>query len=201
VQISSKPLNTWQDRQYTYQRNTEDRWRHHSYLAKTIKNTYSECVSVASVIQHALRMRRIIICGMSDPTHITTLSHKRHDFWKNVIEHEMHILILSTILSQAFLILRRIWQNIIINVNRPSRKVPVSLGQILIQLEFSRQIFEIYSNIKLRKQPSSGSRVVPCGRTDTQSNGLTDTQTDIPKIIVAFRNFANAPIDYLTALH
>jgi len=30
----------------------------------------------------------------------------------------------------------------------------------------SRQIFEKYSNMKFRKNPSSGSRVVPCGRTD-----------------------------------
>jgi hypothetical protein len=30
----------------------------------------------------------------------------------------------------------------------------------------SRQIFEIYSSIKFRQNPSSGSRVVPCWRTD-----------------------------------
>ena len=38
--------------------------------------------------------------------------------------------------------------------------------QILMKLEFSRQIFEKSSNIKFHKNPSSGSRVVPCGRTD-----------------------------------
>jgi len=43
-------------------------------------------------------------------------------------------------------------------------------GQILMQLEFSRQIFEKYSNIKFYENPSTGSRVVPCGRTD----GLKD---------------------------
>jgi hypothetical protein len=32
--------------------------------------------------------------------------------------------------------------------------------------EFSWQIFEKYSNIKFRENPSSGSRVVPCGQTD-----------------------------------
>ena len=31
---------------------------------------------------------------------------------------------------------------------------------------FARQIFEKYSNIKFYENPSSGSRVVPCGRTD-----------------------------------
>jgi len=39
------------------------------------------------------------------------------------------------------------------------------------------------------KNPSSGSRVVPCGRTGRQ----TDRQTDMMKLIVAFRNFAKAP--------
>jgi len=37
---------------------------------------------------------------------------------------------------------------------------------ILIKLVFSRQIFEKSSNIKFHKNPSSGSRVVPCGQTD-----------------------------------
>jgi hypothetical protein len=46
-----------------------------------------------------------------------------------------------------------------------------------------RQIFEKYLNIKFHENPSSGSRLVPCGRT----NGLPD------KLRVAFRNFAEAP--------
>jgi hypothetical protein len=53
--------------------------------------------------------------------------------------------------------------------------------QILMKLEFSGQISKIYSNIKFQENPSSGSRVVPCGR------------TDIKKLIVAFRNITNAP--------
>ena len=57
--------------------------------------------------------------------------------------------------------------------------------QISMKLEFSRQIFEKSSNIKFHENPSSGSRVVPCRR------------TDMTKLIVAFRNFANAPKNYL----
>ena len=33
-------------------------------------------------------------------------------------------------------------------------------------LEFSQQSFEKFSYIKLYENPSSGSRVVPCGQTD-----------------------------------
>jgi len=54
-----------------------------------------------------------------------------------------------------------------------------------MKLEFPRQIFQKYSNFKFHENPSSGSRVVSCGQ--------TDGQTDMTKLIVAFRNFANAP--------
>jgi len=54
-----------------------------------------------------------------------------------------------------------------------------------MKLEYSRQTFEEASNIKFNDNPSSRSRVVPCGR--------TDGQTDMSKVIIAFRNSANAP--------
>jgi len=56
-----------------------------------------------------------------------------------------------------------------------------------MKVEFSGQIFEKYSNFKFHENPSSGSWVVPCGR--------TDRRTDMTKLIVAFRNFAKAPKD------
>jgi hypothetical protein len=52
--------------------------------------------------------------------------------------------------------------------------------QILMKLEFSRQIFEKHSNVKFHENPSSGGRVVACG----QTYGETDTK----KLIVAFRS-------------
>jgi hypothetical protein len=58
-----------------------------------------------------------------------------------------------------------------------------------MQFEISGQIFEKSPNIKFQENPSSGSRVVPCGQTD----GRTDRWTDMTKLIVAFRNFANVP--------
>jgi len=35
-----------------------------------------------------------------------------------------------------------------------------------MKFEFSEQIFAKYSNTKFHEYPSSGSRVVPCGRTN-----------------------------------
>ena len=49
-----------------------------------------------------------------------------------------------------------------------------------MKLELFQQIFEKYSNIKFRENPSNGSRVVPHG------------QTDVTNLTVAFHNFANA---------
>ena len=53
-----------------------------------------------------------------------------------------------------------------------------------MKLEFSRQIFEKYSNIKFHENLTSGSRVVPRGR------------TDMTKFMVAFPNSANAPKNF-----
>jgi len=50
---------------------------------------------------------------------------------------------------------------------------------------FSTYIFFKYSNIKFNENPSSDGRVVPCGR--------TDGQTDITKLIVTCRYFAKVP--------
>jgi len=52
-----------------------------------------------------------------------------------------------------------------------------------LKLEFSGQVFVNYSNIKFNENPSSGSRAVPCGR--------TDGQTDMTRLTAACRNFAN----------
>jgi len=50
---------------------------------------------------------------------------------------------------------------------------------------FSRNILEKCTNIKFYENPSTGSQVVSCGR--------TDGPTDMMKVTVAFRNFANTP--------
>jgi len=55
-----------------------------------------------------------------------------------------------------------------------------------MKFQFSRQIFEKYSNIKFHENSSSGSRSVPRGR--------PDRRTDITKLGVDFRNFTKAPI-------
>ena len=52
-----------------------------------------------------------------------------------------------------------------------------------MKIQHSEQTFKKYNYIKFNENPSSGSRVVPTGR--------TDRQIGITKLIVVFRNFAH----------
>jgi hypothetical protein len=54
------------------------------------------------------RESAVLLSVMPRSTIFSTLSHKRHDFLKNVTEYKMCVLIFSTILSETFLILGRI---------------------------------------------------------------------------------------------
>jgi hypothetical protein len=109
------------------QRNIGARSRNHCCRRKVISITYSECVFVTLGIQYAKRMRRIILSSVAclAVPNVSTLSHKRYDFRKNVTEHKLCVLISLQLLSETFLIIRRIQQDIIINVHRSSCKVPV----------------------------------------------------------------------------
>jgi hypothetical protein len=85
-------------------------------------------MSVALVIQHAKRMRRIILSSVACPAvlHFSTLSHKRYGFWKKKLLNIKFVFFYSLqFLSETFIILRRIQLDITINVHRFSCKVPV----------------------------------------------------------------------------
>jgi len=90
------------------------------------------------------------------------------------------VLILSTTLSETCFILE-------LNVRRSFMLDTSYYNNVLKRIGFSRQVFEKSSNIKFHENPFHGSRIVPCGR--------TDRQTDVTKllVIVAFLDYANPP--------
>jgi hypothetical protein len=55
--------------------------------------------------------------------------------------------------------------------------------------EFSQQIFLKFSDVRFHENPSSGKRIIPCGGAD----GRTEDETDMTRLIIAFRSFVNAP--------
>ena len=113
--------------------------------------TNSERVSVVLFIQHAIRMRRIILSTVACPPvqYFSTLSHKRQDFRKKKNERKMCFDFLDKfrlkhIPFQADLMAVR--SNMCIGIHVKCRY----FWQILKKLKFSRQIFKKFSNIKFQ---------------------------------------------------
>ena len=106
--------------------NTEMHSCNHHCHRKAISFTYSECVFVALVIQHATHICHIILSSMPCLALqlFSTLSHKWHNFWKKLlnIKHVLHFSL--PLFSEKFLILRRTEQDMIIHVQMSSHKVP-----------------------------------------------------------------------------
>ena len=148
---------------------------------KTICIAFSQCVSGALVIKHAKRLSRTVLsfeACLALP-HFSTLSHKEYDCRKKVTEYNICVFFLE--------LLAEIFSHSEKNSTRYSNKYTHVIMQniryscqILMELGFSRQVFE-NTQTKFYENPSRRNRVVPCGRTDRQMN--------MTKLIVAFRNF------------
>jgi hypothetical protein len=88
-------------------------------------------------------------------------------------------------MHEAFLFLRRIQLDIIVNVQAPSCKVPLFFSEFNKNPEiFSTEFLKILK-YQMYKNLSSVSHVGPCRR--------TVRWTDRTKLIVAFCNFENVP--------
>jgi hypothetical protein len=75
--------------------------------------------------------------------------------------------------SKTFLFLRIIEPDNTMYAHKPSRNVPVIFVRFWSNLNFIDRFSEVSPNIKFNKNPSSGSRVVPCqtdGRDEADSH-------------------------------
>jgi hypothetical protein len=153
--------------------------------------TFRQCAFAALGIQRGMRMRRIChlwpfgLCYIFPHYRLNgTISEK-----KKATNIKRVFCFSLQLVSETFLILKitkRIWQK---KIYWSSCKVPVILVRFWRNLKFSRQIFEKYANIKFYENPSSGSRVVGCGR----------TKMIIP--IVVFRNFVTALTNHVIYMY
>jgi hypothetical protein len=122
------------------------------------------CTRVGLLIPYATPRRLLFATSLAP--YFSTFSHKRQNFCKNVTERRMCYVFVCNSYLRCFSFSRRLQQDIILNVKTFSRKVPLFFFWILIKFEFFRHIFEKVSNIKFHQNPSSGSRVAPCRKTD-----------------------------------
>ena len=88
------PFPVQNDRHRTY--NVDVRSCNHYWSGREISDTYSECVFVALSIQCAMRMRLIVICGLSGSTKLFHIISHVAVFRKKIIEHEKCVLIFSS---------------------------------------------------------------------------------------------------------
>ena len=105
-------------------------------------------------------------------------------FVKKVTEREMNVLnFLAWNISHSKKQWARYDQKCVFVLNLKN------LVSFLMKIEFSRQIFEKYTNIRFHENLFNGNTVALFVRTYWR----TDRQTDMPKLFVAVRNFAIRP--------
>ena len=144
-------------------RNIEERSRNYFRLGKAIRITFILWVCVCSLSYPACKRACAILILPSGASRI--LPHFSHInatiFGKKGIEHNF-----LRVFPETFLILRRVKGDIVIKVHKSSCKVPVLRVGFQWKLNFLDGFSKI-TYIIFHGNPSSGSQVVPCGRTDT----------------------------------
>ena len=158
----------------TYKRSIEARSRHDCYYALPWKErsvTYSECLSVALVIQHPKRMLRTTLSSVACPVlpYFSTLSHKSPDFrkkkdWWNVCFDRLY-----NYCPKYFSFLEEFSKIVSYMYVGIHAKYPLFLTSFnktwLFPNRFSKN-FQVSNFMKIRPV---GTEFVLCGRTDGQT--------------------------------
>ena len=173
-----------QERQCTYTSNIQARSCNHFFFPreKSISIAYFECVFVALGFRNAMRLRQIVVCGLSGSTIFFRISHNRHEFQEKnkIIGPKMCVSVLSRTVTWRIPILRRNERDVIKIVDWCPVKCPLLLSdQISMKLEFF--VSKDFRNL-LKFQISWKS--VTVGTELFHSDG----RTDVTKLAVAFCN-------------
>jgi hypothetical protein len=133
------------------------------------KLRYAACVILTSVVCPAVQ-------------YFSTLSHKRHDFRKFLLNKKCVFWFSLQLLSEAFLILRGPEQDIIKNVKLSSFTVFFRYSCNILKVKFSRQIFKNSQIWNLAKNNPVAAELFHA-----------DRLTDIIELIITFITFSNVP--------
>jgi len=128
-----------QEKQCRYVRDTEGLSGNHCCSVEN-SITYSDCGCAAVGIEHAKRMRHIVVCGLSSSTIFLHISYKWHDFREKVIDGRKCVLIFSTNLPEIYPIVIIIKRDSITSFYRSSCKVPVIFVRFEWKLNFLDRI-------------------------------------------------------------
>ena len=127
----------------------------HCCCGKAITITYSVSESVALGIQHAIRMRHIVIRGMPDCKLFSTLSLKRQDFPQK--SYCTCAFLFSATFVWSIFYCKKNWARSDDKVRSILCKVPF-FRPILTKLEFLVRFSKKFSNTKFHENPFRGSR-------------------------------------------
>jgi len=136
----------------------------------------------------------IVICTLSGCTIFSTLSHNLYDFREK-----------SYWIQNMFCFLWNIFHSKknLARYHRRCTYVPVKYQlfcQILMEFEFSWQIFDKYSHTKFHENSSSGSRDVPCEKTDWRRDKHDEANSHISQFFERVRKVHQRPLHLLSIL-
>jgi len=144
---------------------------------------------VALEIQHAKRMRRIILSSVACPVqqNFSTWSHKRHNYQgRKVLNIKRAFWHFLQLLSTKFMVLI-IQRDTNTNVHTSSCKVP------FILVSFNETLLSSIIFWKITKHQISWKFVQWKPSYSMGTDGQMERHTDMMTLIVAFRNVAKAP--------
>jgi len=128
--------------------------------------TYSECVSVAFIIQHEMHMCHITLSYVAclAPSHFSTLSHKRHNFWKKVLNSKKCFDFLYNVSPKHFSFYEEF--SYILSKRYTGKHIEylLFLSGYNETWIFSTDFWKIFKH-QFHEYLSSGGQGVPCGQT------------------------------------